>query len=317
MARIVTALQSGNDYDVEKLCQLLNVSRRTIFRDIKEIENVGVPIEFDNEANSYKINSDFYLKPVNLSLQEALSLLILVQKCGPNMPVPFRNSAVLGSLKIQSNLPQKMREYCKNTLKTISLKHPPQSPQEDLDEIFATMQDCIHKKHPVKITYKSLYEMAEITTTIEPYKLHFDHKAWYIIGKSRLHNSVRTFKLKRIIAYEPLKIKFTGGEKFDHETYFGRAWSMIKEGKLYNVVLKFSAKVAHNVSEVKWHETQKSYFNNDGTVTMEFRVDGLGEIMWWILGYGDQVKILKPKKLRTMVVNAATNVITINESLTE
>ena len=54
------------------------------------------------------------------------------------------------------------------------------------------------------------------------------------------------------------------------------------------------------------------YFNDDGTLTVNFRVDGLGEVSWWILGYGDQVRILAPRALRKRVVDIAKNMIKIN-----
>jgi predicted DNA-binding transcriptional regulator YafY len=48
---------------------------------------------------------------------------------------------------------------------------------------------------------------------------------------------------------------------------------------------------------------------------MEFRVDGIGEISWWILGYGDQVQVLAPKALRKRVLEMAKNMIKLNEKL--
>lgn len=40
---------------------------------------------------------------------------------------------------------------------------------------------------------------------------------------------------------------------------------------------------------------------------------GLGEIIWWILGYGDQVQVLTPKVLRNRVVEMAKNMVKLNE----
>ena len=97
--------------------------------------------------------------------------------------------------------------------------------------------------------------------------------------------------------------------------YLGRAWSMIPEGRIYNVKLRFLPKVANNVTEVQWHSTQKVSRNSDGSATVEFRVDGLGEITWWILGYGDQVQILAPRTLRNKVVETAKNMIKLNEQI--
>jgi proteasome accessory factor B len=48
---------------------------------------------------------------------------------------------------------------------------------------------------------------------------------------------------------------------------------------------------------------------------MEFRVDGLREIVWWIMGYGDQVQVLAPRKLRKQVVRKAEQMIENNKNV--
>jgi proteasome accessory factor B len=87
---------------------------------------------------------------------------------------------------------------------------------------------------------------------------------------------------------------------------------MIPEGQIYNVRLRFSPKVASNVAEVQWHSTQKVALKADGSAIVEFRVDGLGEITWWILGYGDQVEVLAPVALRNNIVDIARKTIEMN-----
>jgi proteasome accessory factor B len=89
---------------------------------------------------------------------------------------------------------------------------------------------------------------------------------------------------------------------------FGDAWGMIPEGKLYDVHLHFSPKVAGNVAEVAWHHSQQVQWNDDGSLDFRARVDGLGEIMWWVLGYGDMVKVLAPDELSHQVAAMAGRV---------
>ena len=52
---------------------------------------------------------------------------------------------------------------------------------------------------------------------------------------------------------------------------------------------------------------------DNGSAIVEFRVDGLNEITWWILGYGDQVQVLAPKALRERVLEIATNMVKLNQ----
>jgi len=181
-----------------------------------------------------------------------------------------------------------------------------------LDKFFANLQKAISKKRKVKIQYYSLFERKIISLRLSPYHLMYNHRAWYVIGYSSLHKSIRMFKLNRLRELEILDKCFLDGEKFDLSEYLGRAWSMIPEGRIYHVKLRFLPKVANNVTEVLWHSTQKVKRSGDGTAVMEFRVDGLGEIIWWILGYGDQVEVLAPAVLRKKVLHAAENMIKLN-----
>ncbi len=88
---------------------------------------------------------------------------------------------------------------------------------------------------------------------------------------------------------------------------------MAPEGRLYHVKLKFLPEVACSVSEVQWHSTQTVTFEDDGSAIVEFRVDGLNEITWWILSYGDQVQVLAPKILRQKIIEIAQNMVKQNK----
>lgn len=313
--QILTALQSAKGYSVGGLAKIFGTSRRTIFRDLKELQTLGVPYRYDAKAGSYIIDPEFFLPPIGLNLQEALSLLLLVHKARSQIQLPFKNSALLAALKIENNLPVKIRQYCNTALRSISTRVVPQAPMNLLDKTFAQLQKAIAKEHKVNLLYHSLFEGKDIALELSPYHLLYNQRAWYVLGRSSLHKSIRTFKLNRIRELTILDKCFLDGEDFDLADYLGRAWSMIPEGRIYNIKLRFLAKVAENVAEVQWHSTQKVQRNSDGSATIEFRIDGLGEITWWILGYGDQVLVLAPKALRQRVLQAAKNMIALNEQV--
>jgi proteasome accessory factor B len=310
---ILTALQAGKTYTADDLSKLFDKSRRTIFRDLKELKAIGVPYRYNAKNNSYAIDPEFFLPPIDLNLQEALSLLLLAHKATNQIQLPFRNSALLAALKIENNLPLKIRQYCNATLRNISARPQPQATTNLLDKTFGQLQKAIVEKRIIRIKYQSLFEGGDIDTEIYPCHLMFNRRAWYVLGFSSIHNSIRTFKLSRIKELTVSDKRFTDGGKFDPEEHLGRAWSMIPEGRIYEVSLRFLPKVAENVAEVQWHSTQKVARNSDGSATVEFRVDGLGEISWWILGYGDQVQVLTPKILRDKIVEIAQNMIKLNE----
>ena len=315
--QILTTLQSGKSYAVDDLSKMFGTSRRTIFRDLQELQAIGVPYHYDAKNGGYRVDPEFFLPPVDLNLQEAMGLLLLVHKAGRQIQLPFKNSALLAALKIENNLPAKMRQYCNIMLRNVTAKAVAQAPMNLLDEKFAQLQKAIAKKRKVNIRYQSLFDGKDIDVELCPCHLLYNYRAWYVLGLSNLHKSIRTFKLNRIRELEVSDKCFADGEEFDLNDYLSRAWSMIPEGRIYNVKLRFLPKVAKNVAEVQWHSTQTVTHNDDGSATVEFRVNGIGEITWWVLGYGDQVQILAPRVLRNKVVETAKNMIKLNKPLSQ
>ncbi len=309
IVKILTTLQSDEKYSPTDLENILGVSRRTVFRDLAELQSIGVPCKYDAKSRGYSIDPKFFLPPVDFNLAEALSLLMLVHKVRNHLPLPFRNSALLAGLKVENNLPAEVRNYCQASLQKVTIAPEQHATIKSLDTIYNTIQKAIRKKTVLRLSYHSLYEQQAINATLHPYHLLYKKRSWYVIGFSGFHKMVRTFNLGRIKAVEALGTHFTDGDNFDLYEYLGRAWSLIPEGKLYDVKLKFSPLVAHNVSEVQWHSTQQAQWNEDGSVTLSFRVDGLGEITWWVLGYGDQVQILAPAALRKRVLEKAQGIV--------
>jgi predicted DNA-binding transcriptional regulator YafY len=75
------------------------------------------------------------------------------------------------------------------------------------------------------------------------------------------------------------------------------------------VVIQFAADVARNVADVNWHHTQHTKFFPDGRLEFRVTVDGLEEISWWILGFGDRAVVLQPPELRDRLRSHAENMV--------
>jgi predicted DNA-binding transcriptional regulator YafY len=314
--KILTTLQADKSYAVSDLSKMLGASRRTIFRDLNELQSLGIPYHYDAEAGGYVIEPDFFLPPVDLNLQEALSILMMAHKASEYMQLPFKRSAIIAALKIENNLPAKIRQCCNTVLQNISAKSSKsvaQPSKSSLDKIFAHLEDAILKKRKVQIIYNSLFDGKVIDVELSPYRLFYNHRAWYVLGHCRMHKSVRSFNLNRIKQLKTTNRHFMNCKNFNLNEYLGRAWSMIPEGRLYNIKLQFLPKVANNVAKIQWHSTQKVTFQPDGSAILEFRVDGLGEITWWIIGYGDQVQVLAPRELRKRILETAKNTVKLNQ----
>ena len=86
-------------------------------------------------------------------------------------------------------------------------------------------------------------------------------------------------------------------KSFSLEKHLGNAWRMIRGDKSHEVELWFDPHFADTVSDTHWHRTQEIDWNEDGSITFTCKVDGLDEIVWWVLSMGPHCVVKKPKEL--------------------
>ena len=316
LLRLITLLQSGRDCDTPLLAKELGVSRRTVFRYPEVLRSIGMEFIHDTQAGGYRAKPGSLLRPVDFSLSEALALLLASRgvrhnPAGPS--VPLLQAAGSAALKIESVLPNAVQQYCNDLMNKIKISPAPMARHKHSGDLFEMIQKAIHQKRKLAMVYRSFAEKERIKTTLDPYRLLFCQRAWYVVGYSSCHKSMRVFKLLRIYQLKTLNKLYVPDETFNLEKFFGYAWSMIPEGKVYRVVLRFSSKVAGNVAEVLWHKTQQIEWLKDGSMIFRVTVDGLGEIGWWILGYGAEVAVVAPAVLQKRLAKTARQMVKLYE----
>ena len=309
LLRLITMLQSGRNYTVDQLAEELEVSRRTVFRDLNVLEMTHVPYYYDREKGTYRINNHFFLPPLNVTLPEALALLVAARRTVSSSVLPMARAGERAAMKLESVLPNPIREHLGGLLEKVSIHPPPAARHNGLDDVFELLISAISRQCVCRMVYISFYDRKQITLTVEPMALRFVGRAWYLIGWSRRHRQQRTFKLVRIKKLTETGEVFIPRPAVEScQKPFGDAWSMIPEGEIHDVHLRFAQPVAGNVAEVNWHDSQQVQWRDDGSIDFRVRVDGLGEIVWWVLGYGDQVMVVSPPDLAQRVAAVARNV---------
>ncbi|MDQ3330728.1 MAG: transcriptional regulator [Planctomycetota bacterium] len=297
-------LSMGRARSAGALAAACGVSRRTIFRDLATLRDAGLPIRFDEERGGFLLDRQPYLQAADFTLSEALSLLALCDSADDRPAgVPFQRTARGAALKLLSILPPKLRDQLGNLGARVDVEIGPVNPEAVAEKHHDAILTAIHERHKLRIIYNSLYEDQTITTLLSPYCLHFHRRSWYVIGRSSLHRSVRTFNTARILDAQVVDSHFEIPPRFSLDRHFGQAWSMIPERNArHEVLIRFQKKVARNVREVMWHRTQRTtWHEKTATLDFEVTVDGLNEVMWWVLGYGKEAEVLQPIELRQKV----------------
>lgn len=300
LLRLITLLQSRTPWTVADLARELGVSRRTVFRDLNALEEAGVPCHHV-DGQGYRLGKSAQLPPMSLSAAEVLGLMQLIKQAGAQRDRPMHAAALSAMYKLVSTAPESLRSTCAEMMANVTI-HPDAEIDGDAESThYQTLHRAIAEQRCCALTYTSPVEDGAMELTVEPYALHHANRAWYLLANSPLHGEVRVFKLVRIGGLALLKKSFSRPRGFSVAQKLGHAWRLIPEGRVYKIELRFTPKVATNVAEVRWHHSQSHELLKDGSCLMRFEVDGVREIAWWVCGYADQVRVIRPKALAELV----------------
>ena len=310
LLQVIQLLQGGRTHNTDALARACGVSRRTVFRDFGLLRDVGVPLVYDELQQRYHIPGTYSLAPANFTSEEALALIVLCHDVGSQLPAPFFALARSAAVKLESTLPTRLREEVRATGYAVQIRMPPTNRLCGQETVYQCLLQAATERRSVRIRYRSLAEDEVISTRLNPYRLLFSRRSWYVIGRSSLHRATRTFNVGRIAALEPLEDRYEVPRGFSVDRYLRNAWHLIPEpGPDREVVIHFTRKVAQNVAEVAWHKTQRLEFRPDGSLDFHVTVSGLGEISWWVLGYGGEAEVLQPAALRQIVAGHAARIV--------
>ncbi|MDO4576012.1 MAG: WYL domain-containing protein [Planctomycetia bacterium] len=294
--------------------RLSGVSERTVQRDLMDIqEYLHRPLQKSHKLGYRYLSEEAkYFLTLDLTEAEAGAVFLLCQTGRRLGTIPYLESVETAMQKLTCLFPPALRENLQQ-LERVSVQPntavPPANPT-----YFHQILQAMAKGHAIKLEYDGASDSHEITPVVWPYHLHFTRHAWYVTGRSILHQDVRTFHLERIKSLTPLPdASYVIPLGWSYQKFLGNAWCMIPDKPDYDVHLRFTKLVARNVSCVQWHKTGRFVKNPDGTVEYYVTVAGLREILWWILGYGDQVEVLSPDLLREKMRNVIANMARIYE----
>lgn len=293
-------LQAGGHTQVPDLTDRLDISRRTLFRDIKLLQQAGVPC-YHEPSRGYRLKRGYYLPPTSLTIQETLGLLLLGKHATARKSQPFLGPALSAISKLITQVPEEVRAACADLTDRVTINPGPLEADDQEQSHYTTLQRCIDEGRTCDIVYRAPMEEKTLRCRLNPYALHFAQRSWYVMGWTDHHKEVRVLKLTRFEDIQPTDDLFNIPKCFTPASKIGKAWMLIPGGKVHDIELEFTAKVAMNVTEVRWHASQNVETLPDGRCRVRFEVDGLNEIAWWVCGYADQVRVVKPVELRKMV----------------
>jgi CRISPR-associated endonuclease/helicase Cas3 len=290
-----------------QIARRLGVNRSTVPEDLEDLgdfEPVWEPIE----GKVYAIRRENYRPKVTLSLNECLALHLAVRllTTRTDKHYPQAASALRELAKAIGVLAPMIRDHMLLSASVLEDDKRLQRPIFLQNLMRLTKAWADGKK--VRLTHEMedgrIFDYVFCPYFIEPYAVG---RTIHVIGLREPVNKPRTFKIERIHTVELLDETYEIPADFDPREELRNAWGIwYTEGEPVKVVLKFSPNVAKRVQETLWHHTQEfDPPEPDGSVIWRTWVDEWQEMLPWIRGWGAEVEVLEPHKLRIELMREA------------
>lgn len=194
LTAILTQLQSKRIVTAKYLSEKHNVSVRTIYRDIRALEESGIPIVTE-EGKGYSLMTGYQLPPVMFTENEANALITAQQIILQNKDNSFTENYSNAITKIKSVLRVSQKEKVNFLTDRIFFRENPENKKSS--DYLMTIQSAITDFRLLKIEYYSLQKKFT-ERHIEPFAIYSTKGNWLLIAFCRLRKEFRAFRVDLI-----------------------------------------------------------------------------------------------------------------------
>jgi predicted DNA-binding transcriptional regulator YafY len=197
--RLLLYLQSGPRFNAAQLAKEFQVSRRTIFRDMNFLRDMGLPVKFDEEQGGFSLAQDVDIAKESQVTTDEWFVLLLAAHMSLAAVVPDVAVAVRqATAKLLGTLVADDRQRVCQVLNACSVDIPSPRPSEHVN----TLITAIRNQNQVRVALDNVERWGTPTTKVSPYRLVASSNHWLLVGRSSFHRRTCSFDVDEIKSIE-------------------------------------------------------------------------------------------------------------------
>ncbi len=305
MMKIHSAIQSGKFPNATSLAADLEVSTKSIHRDLEFMrDRMDLPLEYAKANNGYFYTQDVSAFPtLQITEGELFALLVAEKSLQQYRGTTFEKPLVSAFKKMAASLPDTVSLNLAEWEQTISFRTSAE-PILNL-EIFDALAKATSQRQQLKLIYRKPGQKETEQRLVDPYHLANINGEWFLFAYDHARKDIRTFVPARIQSLEKTGKTFVRQQKFSLEKRLRNSFGVHSAEGKFDVVIRFNEQVADYIREKKWHESQELIELKNGSLELRLNLSSLAEIERWILGWGGDATAVKPRELVESVKSAA------------
>lgn len=307
LVSLVLLLQARGTMTARELARELEVSERTVYRDVLALSEAGVPVYAEQgRRGGYRLVDGYRTRLTGLSRTEA-EALFLAGLPGPAEDMGLAEAVAAARLKVLAALPPSLQDAPARTGQRFHLDVAGWFDDAGPPPMLAALARAVWRDETVVLRYR---RDREVTRRADPYGLVLKGGVWYLVA--RVGEDLRTYRVGRVTAVEPTGESFVRDETFDLKAFWAeRAAQFVETLLTGTVTIRLSREGAralrHAVEAPAARRALEAAGEPDGQgrITTRLPVESLDVAYIQLLRLGPEVEVLDPPELRERMAEAA------------
>jgi predicted DNA-binding transcriptional regulator YafY len=289
LVSLLLLLQTRGQLTAAELSDRLDVSVRTVHRDVEALAAAGVPLEaLRGPAGGYRLAGGYRTRLTGLTADEAEALFAAGMP-GPAAELGLGGELAAARLKVLAALPAELQERATRAQRLFHLDTRRWFRAGDRVPHLPALAAAVWGGRRVRLRYREGPKVVQ--RTVDPLGLVLKGGAWYLVA--RRSAGMRVYRVSRVVSARALADGFERPPEFELDGFW-EEWSRAFEQARprVEVTVRVSEEVRRRLPEERRLEA-------DGTVTVAF--ESIGDAYRELLGFGADLEVLAPEELRRRV----------------
>jgi predicted DNA-binding transcriptional regulator YafY len=314
LVQLLLLLQTNGKMTASRLATELEVSVRTIYRDIEALSGAGVPIYAEaGPGGGVRLVEGYRTRLTGLTAEEA-EALALSGLPGAASELGLGTVLAAAQLKVDAALPPELRSRAVRMRERFHLDAPGWFAKEEPVPHLAALSRAVWEEERVEIRYQKRDE--EVRRLLDPLGLVLKAGVWYLVALSGRSRSLRTFRVSRVRSVKLLEDPVQRPDEFDLATH----WAQASEGFLGSwpktpVLVRMQADLVWLVRYVLDPRSAAEAMQNasepdaHGWVTVTLGFENLEVASYELMRFGGDLEVLEPIELRGLLATRAAQMV--------
>jgi predicted DNA-binding transcriptional regulator YafY len=298
---VLEILQARERVSGAELAKRLEVNGRTVQRYIARLQDLCIPVESTcGVGGAYRLKPGFRLPPMMFTDEEAFALTLGLRALRHLGLAAFAPATEGAATKLGRVLPESVRDSANAVEEVVAVEPGPWVISTSAESLIRVCT-AVRMRRRIAFNYES-HDGKSSRREVEPYGIvHMDGR-WYMVGRCRLREALRTFRLDRVSELEVAEQTFDRPAGFDAKAYLQRSMPFVEAGFSIEVWLELPIDKAR--SRFALHRV--AIEDENGGTTLRCARENLEPFAAMLLALGCPIVVRQPRELKETFARLAT-----------